>query len=454
MESSPRDERPMVVRDSQRWLTLAGSVLASLCVGFGYAWSVLLKPLAAEFGWSAADVSLTFTALMTMGAVASIVAGKLQQYVQPRTLIILGGALFGIGMALLGSVESLAAVYAFAACAGFGMGVVYPGATMSNVIRFFPDRRGMASGVLSAGYGLGAVIWAPLAVFLIDQFGLAWALRLMGIAFFCAVAVLSRRVGTAPVDYVLQGWSPTLPVVARSGISSDRDWKGMMRTPDFLVLALLFIAGTLSGMMVIGHASPIAQEIPGINPAAAGAIVSLLAVGMVAGKVGWGAVSDRVGRSAVFVALFVIVAVALVAFASVASYVAVAACIAAVGLCYGGFLALMGPVTADAFGPTYLGVNFGVMFFTVAISSFVGPRVAAVVADANGGSFSKAFLVAAAMSMLGLILVGCHVLLAHRHRPRAGDEAIDEPEGAQSWPGGGPEAPPRQDGGPGVRDGR
>ena len=84
---------------------------------------------------------------------------------------------------------------------------------------------------------------------------------------------------------------------------------------------------------------------------------------------------------------------------------------AGVAFCYGGFLALMGPVTADDFGPTYLGVNFGIMFFTVAISSFVGPRIAAVVADANGGSFSNAFLIAAAISVLGLVLVGAHALL-------------------------------------------
>ena len=416
-----------MTRDSQRWWTLAGCVLASFCVGFGYAWSVLLKPMATDFGWSAADVSLTFTALMTMGAVAAIVAGKLQQYVRPRTLILLGGALFGIGMAFLGSVQSLAAVYGFAALAGFGMGVVYPGATMSNVIRFFPDQRGMASGVLAAGYGMGAVVWAPFAVFLIDHYGLAWALRVMGVAFFCAVAALSRMVRTAPADYAPPGWSPPIPQVSGSRVVADRDWKGMMRTPDFLVLALLFVAGTLSGMMVIGHASPIAQEILGLTPESAGAIVSLLAIGMVVGKVGWGAVSDRIGRTAVFVALFAIAAVALVVLASASSYVAVVACVAAVGLCYGGFLALMGPVTADAFGPTYLGVNFGIMFFAVAISSFLGPRLAAMVADANGGSFSKAFLIAAAISIAGLVLVGAHALLrrrAARPRPDQVDESI------------------------------
>ena len=194
----------------------------------------------------------------------------------------------------------------------------------------------------------------------------------------------------------------------------------MMRTPDFLVLALLFVAGTLSGMMVIGHASPIAQEILGLTPESAGAIVSLLAIGMVVGKVSWGAVSDKIrphgglrravhhrrGGSRVL--------------AGASSYVAVVACVAAVGLCYGGFLALMGPVTADAFGPTYLGVNFGIMFFTVAISSFLGPRLAAMVADANGGSFSKAFLIAAAISIAGLGLVGAHALLRRRAlRPAA-----------------------------------
>ena len=167
-------------------------------------------------------------------------------------------------------------------------------------------------------------------------------------------------------------------------------------------------------MMVIGHASPIAQEILGITPEAAGAIVSLLAVGMVAGKVGWGSgvgqgrphrglcrpVRHRRGRSGGARERDELRRPWL-------------SCVAAVGLCYGGFLALMGPVTADAFGPTYLGVNFGIMFFTVAISSFVGPRLAAVVADANGGSFSKAFLIAAAVSVLGLVLVGCH----HDARP-------------------------------------
>jgi len=400
--------------------------LGARTAGLGYSWSVLLKPMAGDHGWSAADVSLTFSAFMTLGALAAIVSGKLQQYVQPRTLVLIGGALFGAGLVLLGSVHSLGAVYAFAAVAGFGMGTVYPGATMSNLIRFFPDRSGFASGLLSAGAGLGAVVWAPLAVALIGHFDLAWALRILGIVFFVALASLSRIIRTAPAGYTPAGWAPPHErMSATDRPVRDVDWKGMMRTPQFVVLFLLFVAGTLSGMMVIGHGSPIAQQILGITPEAAGAIVSLIAVGMVAGKVVWGVVSDKVGRSAVFAALFLIAAVALVTLAHTTGYAGVAGCMAGVAFCYGGFLALMGPMTADDFGPTYLGVNFGIMFFTVAISSFVGPRIAAVVADADGGSFSKAFLIAAAISVLGLVLVGAHALLRRRRLPAP----AAEPEG-------------------------
>ena len=403
--------------EHSRWPTLVASVIAALTAGLGYSWSVLLKPMAGDYGWSAADVSLTFSAFMTMGALAAIVAGRLQQYLQPRTLVLIGGALFGAGLVLLGSVHSLVAVYAFAALAGFGMGTVYPGATMSNLIRFFPDRSGFASGLLSAGAGLGAVVWAPLAVALIGRFDLAWALRILGVVFFVALALLSRIIRAAPAGYAPAGWTPPhMRSSAAPRVQGDLDWKGMLRTPQFVALFLLFVAGTLSGMMVIGHGSPIAQQILGISPSAAGAIVSLIAIGMVAGKVVWGAVSDRIGRSAVFVTLFLIAAAALVALANTTSYAGVAGCMAGVASCYGGFLALMGPTTADDFGPTHLGVNFGIMFFTVAISSFVGPRIAAVVADADGGSFSKAFLIAAAISVLGLVLVGAHALLQRRSR--------------------------------------
>jgi MFS transporter, OFA family, oxalate/formate antiporter len=412
-ESVPSDEAGQI-KSSRRWISLAAAVAAALCAGIGYAWSVFQKPLAAEAGWSTADIALSFTALLGAGAIASIVAGKAQQYVKPRTVILVGGALIGIGLMCLGFVHSLAGVYAFSFLAGLGMGSVYPGGTMTNVIRFFPDRRGMASGILTAGYGVGGVVCAPLAAILIDRYGLTTTLIVLGVTFFVAIALSSRLVYTAP--HLDDHEDPLVDVPAIDGDDTiaDLDWRGMLRTADFYVLFALFVAGTFSGMMVLGHASPIAQSTLGISPQAAGVVVSFVALGMVLGKVGWGSLSDRIGRYPVFAAMLVLAALALVVLSQAGTYFIVVVALATVGLCYGGFLSLMGPVTADAFGQRHLGVNFGIMFLTVAVAAYAGPRLAAQVAEADGGSFSRAFVIAAVINVAALVLVAAHLLLRRR----------------------------------------
>ena len=399
---------------SRRWIALAACVAASLCAGIGYAWSVFQKPLEAGAGWSAADIALSFTLLLGAGAIASIIAGKAQQYVKPRTVILAGGALIAVGLVCLAFVHTLAGVYVFSFVAGLGMGSVYPGGTMTNVIRFFPDRRGMASGILTAGYGVGGVVCAPLAALLIGRYGLTATLIALGAFFFVAIALSSRLVYTAP--HLEDHEEPLVEVSPLAGddTAADLDWRGMLRTPDFYVLFALFVAGTFSGMMVLGHASPIAQATLGISPQAAGVVVSFVALGMVLGKVGWGSLSDRVGRYPVFAAMLLLAALALVVLSQATAYFSVVLALATVGLCYGGFLSLMGPVTADAFGQRHLGVNFGIMFLTVAVAAYAGPRVAAQVAEADGGTYSRAFVIAAVINVAALVLVAVHMLLRRR----------------------------------------
>jgi OFA family oxalate/formate antiporter-like MFS transporter len=174
---------------------------------------------------------------------------------------------------------------------------------------------------------------------------------------------------------------------------------------------------------VLGHASPIAQEILGISPQAASVVVSFVALGMVLGKVGWGSLSDRIGRYPVFAAMLVLAALALVVLSQATAYFSVVLALATVGLCYGGFLSLMGPVIADAFGARHLGVNFGIMFLTIAVSAYAGPRVAAQMAEANGGSFSQAFVIAAVINVAGLALVAVHMFLRRRREALAALES-------------------------------
>jgi MFS transporter, OFA family, oxalate/formate antiporter len=313
----------------------------------------------------------------------------------------------------VGSVSSLGALYAFALLVGFGLGVVCPGATMSNSIRFFPDKRGLASGLLIAGYGLGAVVWAPVAVTLIGRYGLPWTLRLLGVAFFVTIAICSRFVRTAPHDFAPAGWSDPAADPAQVERTPQRGWRAMLHTRTFVALAALFVMGTLAGNLVVSLASPIAQEVLGISPEAAGAVVSVLALGLVAGKLAWGWLSDRIGRYLVFAAMFALGMAALLLTAASSSYAPVVAGITVVGFCYGGFLALIGPSTADAFGPRNLPINYGVMFLTVAVSALLGPQLGASIQEAQG-SYSVSFVIAAAINGLGLALAV--VLLVVRRR--------------------------------------
>jgi OFA family oxalate/formate antiporter-like MFS transporter len=392
-----------------------------MCAGFGYAWSVYLKPMAAAHGWSGADVSLSYTALMSTAAAMVVVSGWALRYVQPRTLLLAGGALFGAGIVALGSVQSLGAMYAAAFVAGVGLGVVYPGATMANLIRHFPERGGFASGFLTAGAGLGGMLWAPVAVRLIDQYSVPWALRIMGVSFFVAIVVCSRLVATAPAGHAAQAAdSQPAPLVVPAG-AQQMDWRGMLRSPLFYLLAGLFLMGTVSGMLVLGQGAPIVEDTVGASPQAAAAAVTYLALGMVVGKIGWGWLSDRIGRSAVLVLLFVVSVAALLLMIGTASYGPFVLGMAAVASCYGGFVSVMGPVTADAFGSRHLGVNFGIMFLSVAVAAYVGPQLGARVAAASGGDFTVAFVVAAAISVVGLAAAAAYLAGGRRRAvPDAG----------------------------------
>jgi OFA family oxalate/formate antiporter-like MFS transporter len=402
--------------DSQRWVSLIACMIASMCAGFAYAWSVFMKPLINMFHWSPADVSLSFTLIMSTAACTAIFAGKALEYVKPRQLLLFGGVLFGASIASLGYIQSLSQLYICAVLAGVGLGTVYPGATMTNTVRFFPDKRGMASGLLTAGYGSGPIVWAPVSAILISQYGILSALKILGVTFFVIVSVMSRLLKTAPEGYCPTGWTPPT-TSAQTSVSENKDWKAMMQTPTFYVLAFIFILGTTSGMMAVGHASPIVQEILKVTPQGASVLVGYLAVGMVFGKIFWGVISDKIGRYPVFVVLNLLAGGAMVGMATITTYIPFAIAMTVTGLCYGGFLSLMAPVTADAFGSKYLGINFGIMFLTIAIAAYVGPLLASVVKQANHGDYTKAFVIGAVINLTGLLLVGGFMLLRKKTVP-------------------------------------
>ncbi len=398
--------------DSHRWVSLAACTIASMCTGLSYAWSVFQKPLVSLFSWSPADVSLSFTLIMSTAATTAIFAGKALDYIRPRQLILLGGVVFGAGIGGMGFIQSLSHLYICAVLAGIGLGTVYPGGTMPNMVRFFPDRRGLVSGLLTGGCGVGPVIWAPVSVALVAQFGVLTTLKIIGVALVVVIGAVSRLVMTAPDGYRPAGWAPSAGM-AQAAFGAEKTWQEMLRDPSFYFLASMLTLGYVNGMMMIGHASPIAQDIAKITPQAAAVVVGLLALFNTGGRVGWGWISDKIGRYPVVVILFILGGLGMSAMTQVAGYYPLVAMVALIGLCYGGFMALIAPFTADFFGTKNLGVNFGIMFLTVAVAAYVGPLLAAT-AKQTYGDYRMAFVIAIAINVAGLALFGAFRLYRNR----------------------------------------
>ena len=387
--------------ESKRWAMLAACVVMNMCIGSAYAWSVFQKPLISLYGWTTVEASLAFAIIMGLGPLPMILSGKSLQYLQPKTVILIGGLLFGLGNIITGYISSLAGLYlAYGLVAGLGQGTVY-GCGVSNMVRFFPDKRGLCTGVLAAGMGSGALVVAPIAARLIAVYGVLNAFKVLGLAYTIIIVGFSFFIDTADPLFRPAGWVPSgRATVSVSGI--EKDWTQMLRDPIFYVIVAMFAAGTISGLMILAHASPILQQMVHVAPQQAAGMVGLVALGTAVGKFGWGVVSDAIGRFPTAITMYVISALCMFGL-TVVTGGHIFHLILLGATCFGGFVSMIGSLTADAFGPKNLPINFGVMFVGFSIAAYYGPQIGAKVKMASGG-YLQAFVVAAVISGAGIVL--------------------------------------------------
>ncbi len=401
--------------EQKRWIYLIVGTVINIIIGQTYAWSVFVNPLAQHFTWSPVDVSVAFAIFHAISCVPIIIAGKIQDYVQPKFIILGGSIMYGLGMLGVGYVETLNQLYlAYGIMGGIAMGTIYSG-VVPNMVRFFPDRRGLVSGILAAGVGSGALIWAPVAAILIKNYEVMLTFKMLGSLYLVLLCALSLLIQKAPAEYIPAGWKPSASQQKVMGVP-DKDWRGMLTDPLFYCLAAVIVMGAISGLMIVAHASPILQAVGQYSAIAAGSWVGILALCNSGGRVGWGFISDRIGRIPSLIIIYAILAMAMFWLAS--TPVAVVIPVLVVGMCFGGFMGMLASLTADAFGPKFLAVNFGVMFLPFGIAAFTGPRLAAVI-KAGSGSYSKAFLIASILSFIGIGLAIVASKLMQRKRQGA-----------------------------------
>ncbi|NCB63418.1 MAG: MFS transporter [Clostridia bacterium] len=395
LEGAPAEPRSFV---KARWLCLCASLLICVCAGFGYAWSVLQTPIVAAYGWPDGQVSLAYTATVVCSTMAPLLFSPLIRRLGTRRCILLGAALFGGGLFCTGLMSGVWQLYlCYGVLSGLGCGFIYP-SMMAYVVRLFPERSGMASGLGTAAYGSGAILWAPVAVGLTDAFSIAMAFRVLGAAFLAVIAVASLLLREPPEGFGMPGSAGGAH--AGSGLRRGE----MVKTGTFYLMVAVFTCGLVAGVIVISQASPILQQAYGFSAASAAVFVSVFAACNMAGRFLWGSLSDRLGIRNTVAAVFALCILAMLVLAITGS---TAAAVCAMGLaasCYGGFASVLTPLTARMFGARYITENYGVMYVVFGLASLIGPALAVRFKNAAGGSYAGAFLTAAVLAAVGLVL--------------------------------------------------
>jgi len=390
---------------SRRWLILAASCLVNLCIGSLYAWSVFARPMAERLsslnGTEVMGLAIVFTVANAVGPITMISGGAIVDRIGPGWVIRVGGLLFGAGMIASGFATSVAwLVVSYGLGVGLGVGMVY-GATVSNAVKFFPDRRGLAGGVATASYGASSVLVPPIANMLTASFGITRAFVAIGIAMLVVIEVASLVIRACPASFVPEGWEPPASQAMTGG--ADLSWQGMLREPRFWLMLSMLLCGAFSGLMITSQASPVAQDMVGMDAASAALVVSMLAVFNMLGRIVAGALSDRLGVVGTIRLVFCVslAGLALLAFAGGGAVVPFVVGVCLVGFAFGSIMGVYPGFTASQFGTRNNSVNYGIMFCGFALAGFFGPTIMTSLYAAMG-SYPPAFFVAAALSAVGL----------------------------------------------------
>ncbi len=391
----------------KRWLILAAGIVANICQGVAYTASIFMLPLGEVLNrpreaWSA-EWGVIFAMSLAFLPLGMLLSGKLADKGFTRLTSGIGTALFGFGLILAGQGGSVAWIaVTLGAMTSVGSGFVY-GTVLGAIVRWFPDRRGLASGLAVAAVGVGPLVLAPITSRLIDAYGVLNMFTILGLACLVLMGGAALYVRNPPPGYAPPGWTP--PAAAARAGGGGADWREMTRRPLFWLLFVAYFCGVFAGILVNGIAAPIAVELAGFTRAEAPVAVMVFAFCSAGGRALWGFLSDRLGRVFMIGVAFVLTAAAMFfMYGHVRTPGLFLPCIAAAGLCYGGIFGTFPSLNADCFGTRHAAVNLAVLFVSFSAVAVIAPQVVGAYRAAGPEEYPKAFLVAGCVAVVGLVL--------------------------------------------------
>lgn len=396
-----------------RWLIAVSAVGIHMSIGSVYSWSVFTKPIMKELGWGLKDVQFTFSiAILFLGLSAALLGRFVEKY-GPRKAGTFASLFFGMGIAASGLAVNMKNIYALYLCygvlGGIGLGVGYI-APVSTLVKWFPDRRGLATGLAIMGFGFASLIAGPVIQKLIVHVGIGNTFFVLGFVYFVVMFASSQYLAPPPAGWAPEGWK----VTDVSGIRKpSTDLAQLLaneavQTRRFYWLWLMLFINVTCGIAIISVASSMAQESVGMAPLQAAMMVGVMGLFNGGGRIAWAFVSDYIGRPNTYTLFFLLEIVMFFLLMKSPAPLPFQILIFLIMACYGGGFSCIPAYIADLFGTKQLGAIHGYILTAWAAAGLTGPILVAWLRQISGG-YSGILTI-----FLGLFVVALVISLAIR----------------------------------------
>ncbi len=381
---------------SKRSVVLAAGMLLQLCAGIVYMWSVFRGPVATYLNWDPAAAAFTSSIMLAAFVVGIVGGGQLQDRLGPRNVLIGGSLLFSLGMILTSTVNSSnpSMIYVtYGVIAGLGVGIVYT-TTVSVIQKWYPDRRGFATGMMVSAFGFSLVIFTPIASALLASKGVPFTFTAIGILFLVVCTLSSFPVVNPPADYLPAGVSAAKAKPQQRHYTTAE----MLKSPQFykIFFGMMLI---LPAYFILNPQFKTLGADRGLSDAFQNYLVMTTGVASAAGRLLFSWASDKIGRKN---AIYCIIGVTLVGVLTliVAQGFLFMVCIALIAFAFGGCASVFPALTADNFGTKYMGLNYGCVMVGFGIAALGAPKLAAALPQ--DAAHTSAFVMAAVLCLVAL----------------------------------------------------
>jgi MFS family permease len=363
-----------------RWLIPVGAVAVHICIGSVYAWSTFNRPFHALLPnapeWFSPPYTTYSTALVILGLSAAF-GGPWVERRGPRAAATAAALLFGCGL-IIGGIglalrQSILLFLGMGVIGGMGCGLGYI-APVSTLVKWFPDRRGMATGMAIMGFGGGAALASPLNVRLMASLGVPAAVMTLGAIYFVLMMIGARILRRPPENWKPAGWNPPEKISQQKSVTRN----AALRTPQFYLLWSILFINVTAGIGILAQASPIVQDIFQKTAAEAATFVLLLSIFNLIGRFVWSSGSDYIGRRNTYITFFAVQIALFLLIPGIAGrgeWTAFLASVCVVVSMYGGGFATIPAFLADIFGPDHVGAIHGVVLTAWSVAAIAGPVI-------------------------------------------------------------------------------